>query len=165
MKVFIIALFATLTATAAIAETRQATITSIQPNYETVYSNVPRTQCRDVEVPVFGQGNGVNTEGAIIGGLLGGVVGNQFGGGSGNDAMTGIGAITGAIIGGNSGNRVVTGYRVERQCTEVMVRQEQRQIRNYTITYQWNGVSGRSYTYNQYRVGDRIPVTVSINAQ
>ena len=165
MKIFIIALFATLTATAAIAETRQATITSIQPNYETVYSNVPRTQCRDVEVPVFGQGNGVNTEGAIIGGLLGGVVGNQFGGGSGNDAMTGIGAITGAIIGGNSGNRVVTGYRVERQCTEVMVRQEQRQIRNYTITYQWNGVSGRSYTYNQYRVGDRIPVTVSINAQ
>lgn len=165
MKVFILALFTTLTATAAIAETRQATITSIQPNYETVYSNVPSTQCRDVEVPVFGQGNGVNTEGAIIGGLLGGVVGNQFGGGSGKDAMTGIGAITGAIIGGNSSNRVVTGYRIERQCTEVMTRQEQRQIRNYTITYQWNGVSGRSYTYNQYRVGDRISVTVSINAQ
>lgn len=165
MKILFASIAAFLITTVANAETRQATITSIQPNYETVYSNVPSTQCRDVEVPVFGQGNGVNTEGAIIGGLLGGVVGNQFGGGSGKDAMTGIGAITGAIIGGNSGNRVVTGYRVERQCTEVMTRQEQRQIRNYTITYQWNGVNGRSFTYNQYRVGDRIPVTVSINAQ
>jgi uncharacterized protein YcfJ len=165
MKILFGTIFALLLASAATAETRQATITSVQPNYETVYTNVPRTQCRDVEVPVYGQGSGVNTEGAIIGGIIGGVVGNQFGGGSGNDAMTGIGAITGAIIGGNSGNRQVTGYRIERQCTEVTVREEQRQIRNYTITYTWNGITARSFTYNRYSVGDRIPVTVSINAR
>ena len=37
-------------------------------------------------------------------------------------------------------------------------------IKNYTIRYEWNGVRGKSFTYNNYRVGDRIPVSVSINA-
>lgn len=154
-----------VTATQSHAETRYATITSVQPNYQTSTLNVPRQECRDVEVPVYGQGAGVNTEGAIIGGIVGGILGNQVGGGSGREAATGVGALAGAIIGGNSGNRQVTGYRTERQCREVMVTQEVREIRNFTITYEWNGIRGSSYTYNDYRVGDRIPVTISINAQ
>lgn len=165
MKILFASVVALVFASAANAQTRQATVTSVQTNYETVYRNVPQQQCRDVEVPVYGQGSGVNTEGAIVGGIIGGILGNQVGGGSGKEAATGIGALTGAIIGGNSGNRVVTGYRIERQCSEVMTREQQREIRNYTITYEWNGIRGQSYTYNQYRVGDRIPVTVSINAQ
>jgi uncharacterized protein YcfJ len=164
MKLLIATFAAMIVATAASAQTRQATITRVEPNYQTVYQNVPRQECQDVEVPIYGQGSGVNTEGAIIGGIVGGILGNQVGGGSGREAATGVGAIAGAIIGGNSGNRQVTGYRVERQCREVMVREQQREIRNYTITYEWNGIAAQSYTYNRYRVGDRIPVTVSINA-
>jgi uncharacterized protein YcfJ len=151
-------------ASQAIAETRYARVISVQPNYVTQYQNIPRQQCQDVEVPVYGQESGVNTEGAIIGGLVGGILGNQVGGGSGREAATGVGAIAGAIIGGNSGNRQVTGYRTERQCAEVMVREEVRSIRNYTITYEWNGIRGSSYTFNNYSVGDNIAVTVSINA-
>jgi uncharacterized protein YcfJ len=164
MKILFATLAVMIITTAASAQTRQAIITRVEPNYQTVYQNVPRQECQDVEVPVYGQGSGTNTEGAIIGGIIGGVVGNQFGGGSGKDAMTGIGAITGAIIGGNSGNQQVTGYRIERQCREVMVREQQREIRNYTITYEWNSITAQSYTYNRYSVGDRISVTVSINA-
>jgi len=38
-------------------------------------------------------------------------------------------------------------------------------LKNYLIWYEWNGVTGRSYTFNQYSVGDRIPVSISINAK
>jgi uncharacterized protein YcfJ len=151
------------------AQTRSATITRVEPNYQTVFQNVPRTQCQDVEVPVYGtaQGGGNAGEGALLGMIIGGVLGDAISGGKG-DATAG-GAIIGGIIGAdraqNGTRQVVTGYRTERQCSEVMVREQQREIRNYTITYEWNGVQAQSFTYNRYSVGDRIPVTVSIVAQ
>lgn len=37
--------------------------------------------------------------GALAGAVVGGVVGNQFGGGRGNDVMTGLGAAGGAVAG------------------------------------------------------------------
>lgn len=158
-----------LAATQASAETRYATVTGVQPNYQTVYQNVPRTQCENVQVPVYGtvQGGGNAGEGALLGMIIGGAIGDVVSGGKG-DATAG-GAIIGGIIGAdraqNGTRQVVTGYRTERQCTEVMVREEQREIRNYTVSYEWNGIRGSSYTYNRYSVGDRLPVTVSINAQ
>jgi uncharacterized protein YcfJ len=155
-------------ATSAQAATKYATITSVQPNYSTVYMNVPQQQCQDVQVPIYGtvQGGGNAVEGAVGGAIVGAIIGEVLGG---NKESRNTGAVFGAIVGGDkaaNGNRqVVTGYKIERQCSEVMVREQQRQIKNYTITYRWNGVTGQSYTYNQYSVGDRVPVTVSINAQ
>lgn len=152
----------------AYAETRYANIIQVETNYQTVYQNVPRSQCQDVEVPVYGtvQGSSNAGEGALLGMIIGGVIGDAVSGGKG-DATAG-GAIIGGIIGAdraqNGSRQVVTGYRVERQCAEVMVREQQREIRNYTITYEWNGIRAQSYTYNRYSVGDRIPVTISINA-
>lgn len=156
-----------MTATSAYAQTRYANITRVEPNYQTVYQNVPRTQCQDVEVPVYGTVQGGNAgEGALLGMIIGGVIGDAVSGGKG-DATAG-GAIIGGIIGADraqNGNRqVVTGYRTERQCSEVMVREQRQEIKNYIITYNWNGVTAQSYTYNRYSVGDRIPVTVTINA-
>jgi uncharacterized protein YcfJ len=157
-----------ITTSSAYAQTRYANITRVEPNYQTVYQNVPRTQCENVEVPIYGTvRNGGNAgEGALLGMIIGGVIGDAVSGGDG-DATAG-GAIIGGIIGAdraqNGTRQVVTGYRVERQCSEVMMREQQREIRNYTITYEWNGIRAQSYTYNRYSVGDRIPVTVSINA-
>lgn len=156
-------------ATSAQAETRYANITRVEPNYQTVYMNVPRQQCQNVEVPIYGtvQNNGNAGEGALLGMIIGGAIGDAVSGGKGD--TTAAGAVIGGIIGAdraqNGTRQVVTGYRTERQCAEVMVREEQREIRNYTITYRWNGITAQSYTYNRYNVGDRIPVTVSINAQ
>ena len=153
-------------ATAAQAETRYANITRVEPNYQTVYMNVPRLQCQDVEVPIYGtvQGGGA-TGGDVLGGMIiGGLLGK---GATGKDDGAAIGAILGGIVAADQGNQnrqVVTGYRTERQCSEVMTREQQREIKNYTITYRWNGITAQSYTYNRYNVGDRIPVTVSINA-
>lgn len=151
-------------ATTANAETRYANITRVEPNYHTVYMNVPRTQCQDVEVPVYGTVQGGATGGDVLTGMIiGGLLGKGI---TGKDNGAAAGAVMGGVIAAdqNRSRQVVTGYRTERQCTEVMVREQQREIRNYTITYTWNGISAQSYTYNRYNVGDRIPVTVSINA-
>lgn len=151
------------------AQTLYAEVTRIEPNYTTVYQNIPRTECRDVEVPIYGnvQGGQASTGDTVLGAVIGGAIGNQVGGGSGKDAMTVLGAIVGADIANKRATRqqVITGYRIQQQCSETMVREQQTQIKNYTIWYEWNGVRAQSYTYNQYSVGDMIPVTVSINAR
>ena len=36
---------------------------------------------------------------------------------------------------------------------------------NSAGTYEWNGIRGKSYTYNNYRIGDQIPINVSISAK
>lgn len=154
-------------ANTAYAETRYATITNIKTNYQTVWQNVPTTQCQDVEVPIYGNVQGGGASGAdVLGGMIiGGLLGKGV---TGKDDGAAAGAVLGGIIAADQGNknkRVITGYKVERQCSEVMVRQETRQVKNYRITYEWDGIRARSYTYNQYNVGDRIPVSVSIVAQ
>ena len=145
-----------------------AMITNVKPNYQTVYMNVPRTECQNVEVPVYGtvtrQGNA--GEGALAGMIIGGILGKGV---TGKDDGAAAGAVIGGIIGadraGTRQEQVITGYRTERQCSEVMVREQQREIKNYTITYEWNGIEASSYTYNRYRVGDYIPINVTINAK
>ena len=155
------------TATSAFA-TEYARITKIEPRYTTGYNNVPTTQCNDVEVPIYGnvQGGGNAVEGAVGGAIIGGILGQALGG---DKNSRNAGAIFGAIVGGdkaaNGTRQVVTGYTTERQCSEVMVQQQVQTIKNYRITYQWQGMTGTSYTYNNYNIGDRIPVTVSIVAQ
>lgn len=154
------------TATASLAQ-EYARITKIEPRYTTGYQNVPTTQCQDVQVPIYGtvQGGGNAVEGALTGAIIGGILGEAIGGKNERNA----GAIFGAIVGGDkaaNGNRqVVTGYTTERQCSEVMVRQQVNQIRDYRITFEWNGVYGSQYTYNNYSVGQRIPITVNIRAK
>lgn len=149
------------------AQSLYAEITRVEPNYTTVYQNIPRTECRDVEVPIYGNVQGqASTGDALAGAIIGGVIGNQFGGGDGKKAATVLGAIVGADIANKRGSnqQVITGYRIQQQCTETIVREQQTQLKNYTIWYEWNGVQGRSYTYNQYNVGDSVPISVNINA-
>lgn len=150
----------------AFAETynMNGTVTSVTPQYRNVTVPVTVQDCRDVEVPVYSNGGGVNTEGAIIGGIVGGIVGNQVGGGSGREAATGVGAMIGAIIGGNNNgnNRQVTGYRTERQCTNQTVNESRRELTDYRVTYEILGVQQTANVARSYRVGDSIPVQVTI---
>ena len=166
LKGILIGSIAVLIASAAKAETRYANITRVEPNYQTVYMNVPRQQCENVDVPIYGtvQGQGANGGDVLAGMIIGGLIGKGV---TGDDGGAAAGAVMGGVIAADKGNgnrQVVTGYRTERQCREVMMREQQREIKNYTITYRWNGISAQSYTYNRYSVGDRIPVTISINA-
>ena len=56
-------------------------------------------------------------------------------------------------------------YREEQTCNNVTYYETQEEIKNYTIRYEWRGIQGSTFTYNNYRVGDRIPVEVTIRAK
>jgi uncharacterized protein YcfJ len=163
-KLLITTVILVASATSAMA-TEYARITKIEPRYQTSYQNVPRTSCQDVEVPVYGNRGGGATGGDVLGGMIiGGLLGKGV---TGKDNGAAAGAVLGGIIAAenNNGRRVVTGYRVERQCTEVMMREETSSVKDYRITFEWNGIYGSAYTYNNYSLGQRIPVEVSLRAK
>jgi uncharacterized protein YcfJ len=153
-------------ATSAVADTVRARITHIEPRYQTVTEYQTQRQCHNVEVPIYGtvQGNGATGGDVLAGMIIGGILGKGI---TGDDNGAAAGAVMGGVIAAdrNNGNRqVVTGYRTERQCSEVAVPVQSNQLRDYLIRFEWNGIEGSAYTYNHYRVGDRISATVNIRA-
>mgnify|MGYP001582885530 FL=1 len=155
-------------ATSASAE-EYATITDVRANYQIVDVPRHRTDCRVNQVPIYGnvQQGQSSTSNTIVGAIIGGAIGNQVGGGKGKDAATILGAIIGADVANKqaNGSNQIIGYREEQTCNNVTFYDKQEEIKNYTIRYEWNGIKGRTVTYNNYRVGDRIPIHVSINAK
>lgn len=158
--IFALALTACAPAT---AQTVYATITSIEPRYETVWEN--QTQCQDVQVPIYGtvQGGGANGGDVLAGMIIGGLLGK---GATGNDRGAAAGAVLGGVIAGDGGGsrQVITGYQWQTQCNQVAQQTRVNRIKNYFIQFQWNGHSGSAYTYNNYNVGQTIPATVSVKA-
>ena len=169
MKTLLTASVLALVATSAAAQTKYATITNVQPNYQTVYMNVPQQQCQNIQVPVYGtvKNGQASTGDTILGAVIGGAIGNQFGNGSGRDAATVLGAIIGADVANKKPrhSQQIIGYREEQTCNNVTYYETQQELKNYTIRYEWRGMQGKTVTYNNYRVGDRIPVEVTIRAK
>lgn len=156
----------TALATSAMAETVRARIISVEPRYQTSYQDVPKTECQNVEVPVYGtvQGGGATGGDVLAGMIIGGILGKGV---TGKDDGAAAGAVLGGVIAAdqNRSRQVITGYRTERQCSEVLVRTAVKDIKDYLIRFEWNGVQGSAYTYNYYTVGQRIPVEVSLRAK
>jgi uncharacterized protein YcfJ len=100
----------------------KARVVNVQDFYKNVTTRVPqyKTVCENVEVPIYGTVQGqASTGDTIVGAIIGGAIGNQFGSGSGKDAMTVLGAITGADVANKRGGKqqVITGYRQEQRCS------------------------------------------------
>lgn len=85
----------------------------------TVNQPITTTECYDVEVPIYGRAQGGGASGGdVLGGMiLGGLLGK---GATGKDDGAAIGAILGGIVAADKkqSKQVVTGYRIERQCTD-----------------------------------------------
>lgn len=122
MKLLTITTLALLMGSAAYAERVNANVEDV---FTQVAESVPYTEneCVNVEVPVYGhrQVQGNAGSGALGGMILGGLIGKGI---SGDDQGAAAGAVLGGIIGADRASRtrteqVVTGYRTERQCTEV----------------------------------------------
>lgn len=166
MKKILGTVAAILVANAANADP-MATITYVEPIYETV--SVPRTHqvCSIVQVPVYGNVQGGDAGAGALGGMIiGGLLGKGV---TGDDGGAAAGAVIGGIIGANQAQngsrRVITGYRDERQCSNETTYVTETQISKYRVGFEWKGFFNETYTYNNYRVGDRIPITVTIVAQ
>lgn len=98
---------------------------------------------RPIQVPV--QNTGHNVVGTVAGGVVGGVVGHQFGGGSGKDALTVLGALGGALA----------GHEIERNI------KQQQTVTHYEMTVRMNDGSVHKFHSSQpfaYASGDHVRV-------
>lgn len=148
--------------------TVDALVTNVKPLESTVVDTSYRSVCRTVQVPVYEtrrRNNNASTGDVALGAVIGGAIGNQFGGGSGKDAMTVLGAIIGADVARNNSStyQVQNGYRNEQDCYQEPVSNMRTISNGYAVRYEWNGLRGEIITNRQYSVGDTIPVTVTIN--
>jgi len=144
-----------------------ATIVNIEPNYYWEKSNQPVETCENVQVPIYGnvQGQGASGGDVLSGAILGGILGKAL---TGEDNAAAFGAIVGAMGAAENkkqGSQKIIGYQTQKQCGVFYQEESIRKIKNYRITYEWMGIRGNSYTYNNYSIGARIPVNVSINAK
>jgi len=122
-----------------------ARVTGVEPVYETIVVETPVTTChreiveRHVSRPsVAGQ--------TLAGAIIGAAIGRQFGGGSGRDALTMIGAAAGSAV---ANERAVRRHRgapsvavirepVERCATEFRQHSERR-VTGYWVDYRHRG--------------------------
>ena len=166
MKLFTSLLIVLVSTIPAYANTVTATVSSIQPIYHNTTVRTPTNVCQDVEVPVYGtvQGNGASSGDVLTGMIIGGLLGKGV---SGNDKGAAAGAVIGGMISADNkkSKQVITGYRLERQCHTTYINETQRQLKHYKIWFTWNGIDGTAFTYNNYQIGDRIPVEVSLRAK
>jgi uncharacterized protein YcfJ len=143
MKNVILATILFTTATPVLADSVNS---RIKDHFKYVVQTVPETRnfCEIVEVPIYGRAQ-ASTSDTVVGAIIGGAVGNQFGGGSGKDAMTVLGAIVGADIANKQGSKQIIGYEQQQKCYNetVYVDVEQSVYSHSTITFKSNG---KTYT-------------------
>ena len=120
----------------------QGKIVQINPVYTSVQQSQPQKSCYDVQVPIYGKDRSKqgSTGDTVLGAIIGGAIGNQFGNGSGKDAMTVLGAIVGADAANKKGGkRVIIGYQTDRQCEITYTYVNKTIINEYDIIYTVQG--------------------------
>ncbi|HAW05695.1 MAG TPA: hypothetical protein DCW83_13475 [Saprospirales bacterium] len=108
---------------AATSVSAEVTKIKIYDHTKTVTQSVPVSErrCQDIKVPIYQQGGQASGGDVLLGAILGGLLG---GGVSGKDEGAAIGALGGAIIANESAKGPkVTGYEIQRQCSDVVVYQ------------------------------------------
>jgi uncharacterized protein YcfJ len=143
-----------------------ATIMKVTPNYSYTKSYTKKKSCHTIDEPIYGQTSvhGASSGDVLTGIVLGGLLGK---GATGKDKGAAAGAVLGGIIAANRNNTksTIIGYRQVPNCEIIQVPQKTKTIKNYKIDYEWGGIFGSSYTYNNYHVGQHIPVSVNITAK
>jgi len=151
-----------------------APVVDVQPIVRMVQVERPRRECWEEQIyeqhPTRSAVGPLGNAGATIaGGILGGVIGHQFGGGSGQDAMTALGALMGAAIASDRSSRRAYGYSsaahevgpvtVER-CQTTSERFQEERLEGYRVTYQY---LGRAYTMRTREPpGEQVKLRVQV---
>lgn len=138
-------------------ENNYATIVEVNPVYKNNYITRYEHECYNVEVPVYGSRTVQGSAGdQLTGAIIGGAIGNQFGSGSGKDAMTVLGAIVGANKGSTRQVQEIVGYRVEERCNKVSKTVNEPTIYKYNIRYEFNGSTYTQETTKRYILGQTV---------
>ena len=117
---YLLATAAILVATTASAEVSKV---KVYDHTKVVTQSVPvsETRCQDVQEPIYQQGGNASGGDVLLGAILGGLIGGTA---SGKDSGAAIGALGGAIVANESAKSPkVTGYEIQRQCSDVTVYQ------------------------------------------
>lgn len=143
-----------LAATAAHADGKymRATVIDVEPIYDSVEVSTPRQECYSVQVP----GRRASTADVAAGAIIGGVIGNQFGGGSGKDALTALGMIVGADVANKQG----VAPRTETQCVTKYTTSYEEHVTGYMITYKTKRKISKFVSDYPYEIGERFNVKV-----
>jgi len=116
-------LLATTALFAATSVSAEVSNIKIFDHNKTVTQSVPVSErrCQDVQVPIYQQGGQASGGDVLLGAILGGLIGGTA---SGKDSGAAIGALGGAIVANESAKGAkVTGYEIQRQCSDVVVYQ------------------------------------------
>ena len=141
------------------------TVTSVTENWVWEEVRVPFEQCTTVRVPSTRyRSNGNSSGDALSGMIIGGILGKSINGNS-NDAA--VGAILGGLLANNNHNhgRVVqhNSYREERRCmTQYETKRDMVQV-GYSVDYMYEGYLYTMKTFKSLRIGDKIPLNVSVS--
>ncbi|WP_447077441.1 glycine zipper 2TM domain-containing protein [Vibrio alginolyticus] len=87
-----------------------------KPVNEVVYGKIDSVRYITQQEVVQSKSNGWKT---LLGATIGGLVGNQFGGGTGREVATAVGALTGAAVAQNQSNYQ---YTVEYKLVELLIK-------------------------------------------
>ncbi len=152
---------------AAATEYVYARVVDVDPMVRYVTVNRPHEECwnevqtqRSPGSPVFGVAGQT-----AAGGVIGAAIGRQFGGGSGQDALTLIGAAAGAAVAHERAVRIGAGSYQTRdvtvqRCEMVNERVTEERIDGYLVTYAYQG---RTYTMQTATPpGDRVRLAVDV---
>ena len=164
----------TLSATAAVAETRLesvlGTVTKVDTLTQSYIRKTPKDEriCSIEEVPVYGEAQQGDEIGSmIIGGLLGSAVGNKLSDANGGGAA---GAVAGALLGRQhaknstqQGN--IVGYRQQEVCQtkRVVLEEEVTKITGYRLQVEADGRILSLEDPNPANVGDRVEIRKQVN--
>lgn len=142
-----------------------ARVVSVEPIYRQVEVSVPVEECwrEKVRVTSYRDYSRDSFVAPIAGAILGGVVGNQFGGGSGKDALTLGGALLGATIGDNVRKRHHRSMspRYQQRCTTAYRYETRKELDGYHVLYRYDGEVSRIRM--PYDPGHTIRVRVSVS--
>ncbi len=143
-----------------------ATIISITPNYSYNENYRHQKSCSIRQQPIYGNRIHNSTSGGdvLAGMIIGGLFGKEL---TGKEKGAAAGAVIGGIIAADArhAKQSVVGYKPVTRCKLIKVPQSIKTIKNYRIDYEWNGVMGSSYTYNNYVIGQLIPISINIIAK
>jgi uncharacterized protein YcfJ len=142
-----------------------AKIISIEPMYRDHTVRRPYQDCYIKSVYVenkrMSDGSATNE---LLGGILGGAIGNQFGGGSGKDALTVAGALLGASVANDMEKAPRGGHMMDKRVCETKYDTfTESRFSHYLIRYNYQD---REFSYKSSirpRDGANIKVQVSVN--